>query len=434
MQSAQLRKLMYKTLEDLSSDEILLASAKDEVYGALFGRDSTITILKVIKVLEHHPNDKLKAVCRKTLLKLIGLQGKIKNGKTGEEPGKFIHEFRTEKYEHLISGTFPWFLHHDKTLKNYDSIDSTPLALIAIYKFYKLTKDEEFLSQAIKPVRYGLKWILKYADRDADGLIEYSFSARRKFGGLKVQSWTDSVESVQQADGTFPKYPIAPVEAQAYAWLATHLWADYFKKYDLEFSLTLRSFARNIKKTFNKKYKIEDQGLVYFAQALDGDKKQIKTITANPLLALWSSYEKHGKHQSIIKRKYLADVIKRSFQKDMFVKDSGIRTMSSLSPTFNPNQDSYHNGSFWPFLNGLVYEGLVNFGFIEQALMLKRATLKPIKHFQTPIELYVKDKGGYKEYKNGNGQVSTRYQAWSAAAILHLAHNFEKNINRPKRQ
>lgn len=428
MHQSKLRKLMYKTLEDLSQEEILLASSRDEVFGALFGRDSAITILKILKVLEKQPNEKLQSVCKSTLLKLIDLQGKVKNSKTGEEPGKFIHEYRTEKYEHLISGTFPWFLHGDKTLKNYDSIDSTPLILIAIYNYYSYTKDEEFLTKSIKPVRRGLNWLIKHADKDGDGLIEYSFSSRRKFGGLKVQSWTDSMESVLQADGSFPKYPIAPVEAQAYAWLAAHMWADYFKNYDLEFSIKLRSFARKIKKVFNRKFKVKDHGLTYFAQALDGNKNPIKTITSNPLLALWATYKKHGKHQSIIKRKYLLDVVERAFENDLFVKDSGIRTMSSLSPTFNPNEDSYHNGSFWPFLNGLIHEGLMNFGFIEKAAQLKRATIKPIKHFQTPIELYIKNERGYIEYKNQKGQVSTRYQAWSAAAILHLTYSkLEKN-------
>lgn len=421
MPPASIKKLMHSSLVNLSSEDGINASGRDEIYGCVFGRDSAITIMKILNVIKKEPNQFLLETSKKTLLTLINLQGRIKDTKTGEEPGKFIHEFRKDKYEHLISSKPPWFLHKDKTLKNYDSIDSTPLALITIYKFYEITKDEYFLADSLKAVRFGLEWLLNYADRDNDGLIEYSFK-RRKFGGLRVQSWTDSTESLEQADGTFPKYPIAPVEAQSYAWLAAHLWADYFEKYDLELSLKLRSFARKIKKVFNKKFKIQDNGNTYFAQALDGNKNQIKTITANPLLALWTSYEKHDQYHSIIEKKYIPDVIKRVFQPDMFVTDYGIRTMSSNSATYNPNQDSYHNGSFWPFLNGLIHEGLLNFGFTIEAEKLKLATLKPIKHFQTPIELYVKDEDGYKEYRNADGQVSTRQQAWSAAAILDLAY------------
>ncbi len=427
MHPAKIRKIMHASLENLVTDEGINASGKDEIYGALFGRDSAITILKILNVIKREPNDFLKETSKKTLLTLISLQGRERNSKTGEEPGKFIHEFRRDKYEHLVTGPFPWFLHEDKTIKNFDSIDSTPLILIAIYKYYMQTKDEEFLTLSIKAARRGLNWLMKYADIDHDNLIEYKFSSRRKFGGLKVQSWTDSTESMLQSDGKFPKYPIAPIEAQAYAWLAAHLWADYFDKYDLIFSLKLRTFARRIKKTFNKKFKMKDEGLTYFAQAIDGNKDQIKTITANPLLALWASYEKHGQNQSIIEKEYLPEVVERAFKPDIFVADSGIRTMSSDSPTFNPRQDSYHNGSFWPFLNGLVYEGLINFGFTKEAQKLKNASLKPIDYFKSPIELYTKDEEGYKEYKNESGQVSTRQQAWSAAAILDLvAHTSPK--------
>lgn len=422
MHLARLKKLMHASLAELVSDEGINASSKEEIYGCIFGRDSAITIIKILNFLKREDNEFLLTSCKKTLYTLVSLQGKRKNPRTGEEPGKFIHEFRRDKYDHLANNDPPWHINEDLTLKNYDSIDSTPLGLIAIYRYYQVTKDEKFLSEVIKPVRKGLNWILNYADKDSDGLVEYTFSQKRKTGGLKVQSWTDSVESVQNADGSFPKYPIAPVEAQSYVWLATHLWADYFARYDVEYSKKLRTFARRIKKVFNKRFKMEDLGYVYFAQALDGRKSQIKTVTANPLIALWATYRKHGENQSIIRKKYLESVVRRAFARDMFVSDAGIRTMSSLSPTFNPKQDSYHNGSFWPFLNGLIHEGLLNFGFTKEADRLKKATIKPIKHFESPIELYTKDEEGYKEYKNEKGQVSTRKQAWSAAAILDLAY------------
>ena len=104
---------------------------------------------------------------------------------------------------------------------------------------------------------------------------------------------------------------------------------------------------------------------------------------------------------------------------DLFDQDAGIRTMSTLSETFNPTADSYHNGSFWPILNGMIYEGLVNFGYADPANRLKIASLSGLSHFQTPIELYIKDaQGNFIEYKNNRGQTSCKEQAWSAAAGL----------------
>src|SRR5689334_21989091 len=101
---------------------------------------------------------------------------------------------------------------------------------------------------------------------------------------------------------------------------------------------------------------------------------------------------------------------------DMFDETAGIRTMSKLSLTFNPNQNSYHNGSFWPKLNGLAYEGLLKWGFLNEAKMLRTASLLPIYYFKSPIELYVKKEKEYLEYKNESGQVSCKKQAWSAAS------------------
>lgn len=113
------------------------------------------------------------------------------------------------------------------------------------------------------------------------------------------------------------------------------------------------------------------------------------------------------------------DLVKRSFHSDMFDPDAGIRTMSVLSPTFNPTNNSYHNGSFWPKLNGMVFEGLEKWDFIKEAEKLKAASIKPIAFFGTPVELYMKDEAGnYFLYRNFRGQESCRVQAWSAAALL----------------
>lgn len=268
-------------------------------------------------------------------------------------------------------------------------------------------------------VESGLNWIISYGDIDKDSLIEYDFPTSRKFGGLLVQSWTDSKESLLDKEGNMPKYPIAPVEAQAYAWLALKLWGDYYQFQHPKFARKLLSQAKKLKVEFNKKFILKDQNLYFAAQALDGDKKQIKTITANPLLALWASYEKSGKMESIVEEDYIDDFVKRAFLDDLFVADAGIRTMSSDSPTFNPRADSYHNGSFWPMLNGLIIQGLENFNLLEQASLLKKAALIPIEHFGTPIELYIKNGESFFEYTRGN-QVSCKTQAWSAAALLYL--------------
>lgn len=413
-----LRNYFLKCLIDLSISDGISASSKDEIFGCIFGRDTAITVLKILKVYSKDPNPKLLAISKKALITLVKLQGKEFNLNSGEEPGKFIHEFRKEKFEHLLNSNPPWFIYPDGFLRNYDSIDSTPLTLIALYRYCELTKDKKFLINILDAVEAGLNWILNFGNKNKDTFIEYDFPKKRKYGGLSVQSWTDSRPSLEDVNGNLPKYPIAPIEAQSFAWLALKLWGDYYQYQHPRFARTLISRAENLKNKFNQKFLIKDKGLYFGAQALDGRKRKIKTITANPLLVLWAAYQKEGKSESILQKRFIKDFVKRGFMDDLFVKDAGIRTMSSLSPTFNPNQDSYHNGSFWPMLNGLIIEGLENFGFFKEAKKLKKAASLPLYHFATPIELYTKVGGKYLEYRSKTGQVSCKKQVWSAAAAL----------------
>lgn len=432
---SSLRNLAYQSLVNMATDEGINASGKEEIYGCLFGRDSFITIIEILDAHKKSADKKLLEICKRTLFTHVALQAQDFNLETGAEPGKFIHEFRRKNHEHLTSNRQysettpwenPWMLDKkDETLKIYDSIDSTPLALIALFRYWETTKDKKFLIQVLPAVELGLNWIISYGDLDKDLLLEYEFSKNRRHGGLLVQSWTDSHESMKQKDGRMPEYPIAPVEVQGYAFLALKLWGNFYQNLSPSFSQKLLAQAWQMKANFNKLFLSKDKktGLMFAAQALDGTKRQIKTITGNPLLLLWASFEKGFKVESIIDDKYIGDFVKRAFLDDMFDPEAGIRTMSSRSKTFNPNQDSYHNGSFWPVLNGMIYSGLIKWRYYNQAQALKKATLKPIKHFNSPIELYIKDKSGnYLEWKNfATGQVACREQAWSAAVLLKLS-------------
>ncbi len=422
MSTKGLRKLAHQSLIDLATGHGINASGKDDVFGCIFGRDSALTVLKILRVHQTRPSLKLLEIARRALLTIVALQGQKFNIESGEEPGKFIHEFRRgeKEKERVLNFEKPWYIYPDDTIKNYDSIDSTPLTLIALYKYYEITGDNEFLIQILPAVEQALNWITKYGDSDKDLLLEYTLPKERKHGGLVVQSWTDSHESLLDQQGRFPKYPIAPVEAQGYAWLALKLWGKFYKENYPVFSKKLGKHADNLKHKFNQVFLIEDEGLTFAAQALDGNKKQIKTITANPLILLWASFGKGKNIECIIEDEYIPNFIKRGFKSDLFDPSAGIRTMSTNSKTYNPNQDSYHNGSFWPILNGLIHEGLELWGAKHEAEKLKNASLKPILHFETPIELYISKNGQYKMYKNKEGQESCKVQAWSAAAMLDL--------------
>ncbi len=420
MDSNKLYQLAYDALLSLACDEGITASGRNEVYGCIFGRDSAITILGILKAHEKRPALPLLEIARRSLLYLSRLQGTEVNIESGEEPGKFIHEFRPTDYERLLTLEKPWYVYPDGILRNFDSVDSTPLTLIAIYKYWQITNDKDFLSTVLPAVESGLQWIVNYGDADRDFLLEYTLPDERTHGGLVVQSWTDSHESLQDAHGNFPKYPIAPVEVQGYAWLALRLWANYFAEKQPELAKNLNEFATNLKNKFNESFIFEEGNSTYLAQALDGNKNQIKTVTANPLLTLWATYRESNKPETILEDELIVKIVERAFMPDLFVPDAGLRTMSSLSLTYNAGLNSYHNGSFWPVLNGMAIEGLENVGLEDKAKQLKIASLMPIAHFGSPVELYVKTDLGYDLFRSESGQTSCLEQAWSAAALLHL--------------
>lgn len=431
--NSALRTDIYNSMLSFATDEGINASSKEERFGCIFGRDSFITILKLLKTCENPASENLLdkkpliEMCKRALTTLITLQGRTSNIESGEEPGKFIHEYRKDKYENLLNRPKPWYLYPDKVLRNYDSVDSTPLGLIAIYKYWKATNDNVFLLKSLPAVEKGLNWLITYGDRDKDHLVEYELPKERVHGGLVVQSWTDSHECLTQENGKFPFYPIAPVEVQGYAWLALKLWADYYVDTKTnflntnKFSKKLLEHAAGIKNRFNETFMFSSDGYAFPAQALDGEKNQIQTVTGNPLLLLFATYEKDGIADAVIDKSVVTDLVKRSFMPDMFDKEAGIRTMSTKASIFNSQKDSYHNGSFWPKLNGMAHEGLLKWGFEEEAEKLRIATLKPIEYFGSPIELYIKTSAGkYIPYESKWGKQGCRQQAWSAAVCLDL--------------
>lgn len=414
----------YDSILELADDQGIAASSRQEAYGCLFGRDSAISILKLLEVYRKHPDEKLLAICRRTLLTHTLLQGKNYVLESGEEPGKFIHEFRQSNYERLINRPKPWYVYPDKILRNYDSVDSTPLLLLAYYRYWQVTQDHEFLLRVLPNVEAGLHWLVTDGDKDRDFLIEYELPSERTHGGLVVQSWTDSHACLASIDGKFPNYPIAAVEVQAIAWATLKTWSVFFanRPENMELARKLEYFATHLKRRFNEAFLIrDDKGKVVYAhQALDGFKNPISTVTGNPLLCLWAIFQKaDGQNEAIIDRVTMHALVERAFQNDMFDELAGIRTMSMLSPTFDPSTQSYHNGSFWPFLNGLIYEGLVKWGFHAHASALRTASLAPLNHFGCPIELYCSvEPGKYSEYISPTGKKGCRTQAWTAASIL----------------
>jgi glycogen debranching enzyme len=404
----------------LETETGILASGRDELYGCIFGRDSLITALKLLRIEKRSGSTEFLPLVRKILLNLVILQGKEINIESGEQPGKCIHEFRPTGHEHLTKKLArPWYLYSDQVMRNYDSIDATSLFLIALYRFWQASKDEMFLNQIMPAVNAALDWQMAYGDSNGDGFIDYELSKARNSGGLVTQNWMDSEESVFHETGDELIYPLAPVEVQAYAYMAYRLWGRHFKDSDPDFATVLNQRADTLKRIFNENFPTEDpDGNAYIAFKLDGAGTPFRSVRSSMGHVLWASLsmEDDGAVDSILSPELVPAVVKRLMMPDMFEAKAGIRTLSSYSNRYKPN--SYHNGSIWPHDNALIAEGFEIHGFKKEAELVYDAILSAIARFETPIELFVYDQSGFADYRGPSGQLACKQQAWSAAAIL----------------
>lgn len=411
-------ELAFNTIQELETANGILASGKEEIYGCIFGRDSLITCLKLIKIYHRTGDVYFLNLAKKVLKTLAELQGKEHNIESGEQPGKCIHEYRPNNHEHLTKSlSTPWYVYPDNVMRNYDTVDGTPLFLIAAYRFYQASKDEEFIQEILPNINLALNWISLYGDSNNDGFIDYAFSSERKFGGLKVQSWMDSEESVFHADGQSTVYPIAPVEVQAYTYLALKLWANYFAERQSALSSHLQDSAADLKEKFNEKFVMEDQYGTFLAAAIDGNGKAMEVVRSSMGHCLWACLNKDqdGVSDCILDDEYIPALVHRIMSPDLFESQAGIRTLSNLSKKYGPH--TYHNGSIWPHDTSMVSEGMDYFGYNSEANLVRTAMLSAITHFNTPIELFAFS-DVFEDYKSDIGQLACKKQAWSAASIL----------------
>lgn len=401
-------------IRSLETERGILASGREELYGCVFGRDSLITALLLLRVYEKTEDEHLTELVRKILVNLAKLQGRESNQESGEEPGKIIHEFRPDNHEHLTKHQeHPWFLYPDGIMRNYDTVDATPLFLIAVERYYTLTGDEEFLDLVKGNVSDALTWLLTTMDEHPEGFVAYQFHPDRKYGGLRVQSWMDSTESVFFEDREdMPAYGIAPVEVQGYAYRALSVWHLLLRENEPDLAALLLERARILRERYYEHFVLPN-GTPAFA--LDGQSRMLTSARSSMGHLLWMGARDEGSFYSILAPEDVGRVAERLMKPDLFVPGAGIRTLSSDSSRYEAN--SYHNGSIWPHDTALIALGMRDAGFELEAAEVREALLTAYSHFGIPVELFVYDKE-LKEYESASGQRACQTQAWSAAGLL----------------
>ncbi len=373
------------------SGDYMVMTAGLPWYFSFFGRDSLVASIQTLSLNVNIAKDTLQALAR--------YQGQEFNDWRDEEPGKILHELR--RGDMTLSGEMP----HGPY---YGSVDSTLLFIWCYALTLQWTGDQEFFKELWPKVERGLDWAKNYGDQDGDGFIEFN---RRSERGILHQGWKDSDESMGGSLGPRPAGPIALVEVQGYYYAALAETAKVLRRFgdaaQQARAQSLADQAARLKEQFNQKFWWPEEN--FFAQALDGQKAQVRNITSNPGHCLWSG---------IVDEDKAAQVAARLMQPDM-LSGWGIRTINTLDPTYNPM--SYHNGSIWPHDNSLIAAGLRRYGFDREALTLIEQLLDAATTFPDSRlpELYCgfpRVEDGIEEAAPAAYPVSCSPQAWAAGS------------------
>ncbi|MGZ8635498.1 MAG: amylo-alpha-1,6-glucosidase [Actinomycetota bacterium] len=328
-------QLLARSLRDLralftQTDDGAILAAGIPWYVTVFGRDALIASHQLL-MMNARP-------AREALELLAAKQGTRVDDWRDEQPGKILHEIR--QGELARAGVIPHTPY-------FGSVDATPWFLILFGMHFRWTGDVAFAEKLLPAAEAALAWIDRDGDLDGDGFVEYLCRSPR---GIRNQGWKDSHNSVVHPDGRMAEPPIALYEVQAYVYLAKLRMADVYRGVGRSADARrLEEEASALKVRFNEAFWMEDEQ--YFAEALDADKHQVRTITSNP---------GHGLYCGIVDVDKAAPFAKRLLSPDMF-SGWGIRTMSKSAAAYNPM--SYHNGSVWPHDNALIAAGLKRYRF-----------------------------------------------------------------------
>ena len=209
----------------------------------------------------------------------------------------------------------------------------------------------------------ALDWIDQYGDRDGDGYVEYQ---TRSTQGLGNQCWRDSWSGVQFADGTHPRPadrhlrdPGLRLRRQAAAWPSwpTGRWRT--RRWRSACAPRPKSCAAR----FDRDFWIDERG-GYYAIGLDGDKRQIDSLTSNIGQLLWSGIVPDDR----------AAIDRRPADVGRAVLGLGRPDAVDRRRGYNPI--GYHLGTVWPHDNSFIALGLARYGFRDEANRIALALLE----------------------------------------------------------
>lgn len=306
-------------------------------YATVFGRDSLIFALETVYVRPEISQDVLRF--------LAGHQGRATDPYREEEPGKILHELR--RGELAGAGRIPHTPY-------YGSVDATPLFLCLLAEVHRWTGDRGFLRELYPAARRAFAHLRTVLDRSPSGFLDY---VGGKPPGLRHQGWKDGAWGILRPDGSQPDPPIAPCEAQGYAYWGLRGLAAVARTLEDETTASdAERTAAALRDRFHDAFWLDGEGTCVLA--LEGEGDAVATVASNPGHLLATGILSAGRADRLATRLLEADLF----------SGWGVRTLSADAPHYDPL--SYHNGSVWPHDTALVAWGLARSGAPSATLRL----------------------------------------------------------------
>jgi tetratricopeptide (TPR) repeat protein len=209
-------------------------------------------------------------------------------------------------------------------------------------------------------------------------------------------------------DGRLVGDPIATVEEQAYHWIALQRMAEILVATGDEAGAgAFASKARALGARWHDAFWMPDEG--FYAMALDGDKRQVRSMGSNA---------GHALAAGLVPREHARACADRLLAGDLF-SGWGVRTLSREHPSYNPL--AYHLGTVWPVENATFALGFKRYGLDDHLERLAEGLADAAAHFQNfrlPEAI-----GGLSREQSPIPSLypqSTSPQAWSASAVIQL--------------
>jgi glycogen debranching enzyme len=317
------------------ADQVFLAAGVPW-YLTLFGRDSLWAARMLLPLGT--------TLAMGTLRALGARQGQRSDPRTGEEPGKILHEVRREGPALAGDDGASRAAHRGTWLPPvyYGTVDATALWTCLLHEAWKWGAPEAEVKELLPVLQGCLRWVRGALERGR-GFVTYVDESGQ---GLSNQGWKDSFDGVQFRDGRLARAPLALCEVQGYAYQALTAGAELLGHFGLPEAEDLSELASGLAERFRARFWVEDSDGAFPAIALEADGTPVDSPSSNighlPGTGILNEEE--------------CELVARRLGSPELDCGYGLRTLSSACRGFNPL--SYHLGSVWAHDTAIAISGL----------------------------------------------------------------------------